>query len=73
MEIIRELEATQGSKYSGQSPLAHKEDCAGGHRTDEGKAYVNVFLPCHYFDYIVGTSTGGFDIQDPLQISEFTN
>jgi hypothetical protein len=27
--------------------------------SDQGSAPNGVFLPCHYFDYICGTSTGG--------------
>jgi hypothetical protein len=58
MEIIQEIEGRDGITYSAQSPLVHKEEQAGRNRS--GKAYDNVFLPCHYFDYIAGTSTGGF-------------
>jgi hypothetical protein len=28
--------------------------------SDEGDSSDGVFLPCHYFDYICGTSTGGY-------------
>jgi hypothetical protein len=27
---------------------------------DSEQASRNDYLPCHYFDYVVGTSTGGF-------------
>jgi hypothetical protein len=26
---------------------------------EKGKAPENAFLPCHYWDFIAGTSTGG--------------
>ena len=32
----------------------------------EDKAPSGHFLPCHYFDYICGTSTGGYE-RDPIQ------
>jgi hypothetical protein len=34
----------------------HSSSHNGG---DEENASDGVFLPCHYFDYICGTSTGG--------------
>lgn len=37
---------------------AEEEDCTD--RFEKIREKKGVFLPCHYFDYIGGTSTGGF-------------
>jgi hypothetical protein len=41
---------------SNESPLPEQRGCSNGGNCEE----VCRFLPCHYFDYIGGTSTGGY-------------
>jgi hypothetical protein len=50
MEEIATLEKAAGFESSSDYPWMPETDM----ETAEG-----VFLPCHYFDYIAGTSTGG--------------
>lgn len=37
----------------------HPHDCPAGIEGSAMNEEVNKFLPCHYFDCIIGTSTGG--------------
>jgi hypothetical protein len=58
VEIISDLEERNGTDFSAQSPVfENREAYSENVRQSDGK-----FLLCHYFDYIVGTSTGGFEI-----------
>jgi hypothetical protein len=54
MDRIRKIEQTQKSraKSSADSPLFDNESDAKYFRND-------AYIPCHYFDYIAGTSIGG--------------
>jgi hypothetical protein len=49
MEEIAALEKENGFESSSDYPWMPKT---------EMEAATGVFLPCHYFDYIAGTSTG---------------
>ncbi|XTI87613.1 FabD/lysophospholipase-like protein [Cenococcum geophilum] len=58
MSIIREIEESFGTLYSAQSLLP--ENNADSKEKGRSETRLKgVFLPCHYFDYITGTSTGG--------------
>lgn len=58
MSIIREIEESFGTLYSAQSLLPENKANSKEKRRSETRL-EGVFLPCHYFDYITGTSTGG--------------
>ena len=58
MSIIGEIEESLGTLYSAQSLLPENKADSKEKRRSEARL-KGVFLPCHYFDYITGTSTGG--------------
>jgi hypothetical protein len=37
--------------------------CSASHAPNNASNPLDEYLPCHYFDYIVGTSTGGYIIK----------
>lgn len=61
MHKIRELEILHegGSAYSSRSSAytRHEYDRP---KVSEESDRVDEFLPCHYFDYMAGTSTAGY-------------
>ena len=56
MERIRvvELELDERTRSSAD----YRRD--GGESQGTGEPELSQFLPCHYFDYMAGTSTGGY-------------
>ncbi|OCL12827.1 FabD/lysophospholipase-like protein [Glonium stellatum] len=58
MSTVREMEESHGTLYSAQSLLPDNDVDSKEKRCSESRL-KGVFLPCHYFDYITGTSTGG--------------
>ena len=67
MNVIKKLEKSHpdGAAESSYHPLPwnplYATDSRTGVQADPGSQYVESakWLPCHYFDYIAGTSTGG--------------
>ena len=67
MNVIKKLEKSHpdGAAESSYHPLPwnplYATDSRTGGEADPGSQYVESarWLPCHYFDYIAGTSTGG--------------
>jgi patatin-like phospholipase/acyl hydrolase len=61
MDRVKELEETGDPKaYSSiDSPLINPLNRAVDPQAPKKAAPTSVYLPCHYFDYIAGTSTGG--------------
>lgn len=54
MAIIRTMEMANGIDSSAQSDLAKPRV------NPDLEKFYGTFRPCHYFDYIAGTSTGGY-------------
>ena len=68
-EIAAQEQIMEPQAYSSASPLS-LEPWAGKHLNEEGRRQSQVqetagrtkiqsFIPCHYFDYTVGTGFGG--------------
>lgn len=58
--MVQEL-AIDSKATSSYSPLANPDDSKQPMEEDLSK-----YLPCHYFDYIAGTSSGGYLINTHL-------
>ena len=59
MDRVRDLEDDRKSRSSVDSPL-DGEDSWDTTNTEARRKLTGKFMLCHYFDYIAGTSVGGY-------------
>ncbi|RDW65971.1 hypothetical protein BP6252_09606 [Coleophoma cylindrospora] len=59
MEEIKKIEYFKGVDCSAESPLFKSKPNPDYDKFRNEKMHNGAFRPCHYFDYIAGTSTGG--------------
>jgi patatin-like phospholipase/acyl hydrolase len=65
MNEIKEIEERDGIDCSAHSVLSKDK------ANPDLERFHGTFHPCHYFDYIAGTSTGGFVVPVRLQPSTY--